>query len=145
MFERLIRGPRVAPPLREREPGQGVEHVRAHVREARRQQNEKVGGSLIKPSGRDRIRDTDGYWCLDYMTAYLEYLGSDVDSGSCTARRTWVLGARAKFRECAAELAAAGRERAAQKWAWFADRFEESMLSVNPHRFDPSGRKLEFS
>jgi hypothetical protein len=41
-------------------------------------------------------------------------------------------------------LADAGKECAAQKWAWFADRFEKSMLSVNPHRFNPDGRKLEF-
>jgi hypothetical protein len=90
------------------------------------------------------FRDTDGYWCLDYMTAYLEHLGSAIDPDSCAMRRTWALGARAKYRETAATLADAGKQRAAQKWAWFADRFEKSMLSVNPRRFDPNGRKLEF-
>jgi hypothetical protein len=98
----------------------------------------------LSTDDRTMFRDADGYWCLDYMTAYLEYLGSDIDPCSCAVRRTWALGARAKYRETAAALADRGKERAAQKWAWFADRFEKSMLSVNPHRFDPNGSKFEF-
>jgi hypothetical protein len=93
---------------------------------------------------RAMFRDTDGYWCLDYMTAYLESLGSEGTPEACTARRAWALGSRAKFLETATALAAAGKTQAAQKWAWFADRFETSMLSVGPHRFDPNGNKLEF-
>jgi hypothetical protein len=93
---------------------------------------------------RAMFRDADGYWCLDYMTAYLEYLGSSVSPGECSARRAWALATRAKARETAAALSAAGKERAAQKWFWFAERFEKSMLSVSPHRFDPAGTRLTF-
>ena len=46
----------------------------------------------------------------------------------------WALGSPAKCLETAATLAAAGETQAAQKWAWFADRFEKSMLSVRARR-----------
>lgn len=93
---------------------------------------------------RSMFKDTDGYWCLDYMTAYLETFGSDPSPEMCTARRTWALGARAKYRGMGASLAAAGNTKAAQKWLWFADRFERSMLSVSHHRFSPDGQPIQF-
>jgi len=90
------------------------------------------------------FRDADAYWCLDYMTAYLEYLGSEISVEACTARRAWALATRAKALEKARYLASVGGHRASQNWAWFADRFEKSMLSVSPYRFDVNGQKLEF-
>jgi hypothetical protein len=93
---------------------------------------------------RSMFCDTDGYWCLDYMTAYLEYLGTDINAAACIARRAWALGTRAKALDTAAELSAKGQDRPSQNWAWFAERFEKSMLSINPYRFDVKGGQLEF-
>jgi hypothetical protein len=90
------------------------------------------------------FRDADGYWCIDYMTGYLEYLGSDIKPEACTARRAWALGARAKYLDTASALESAGKTRAAEKWTWLAARFEKSMRSVSPYRFHPDGSKIEF-
>jgi hypothetical protein len=90
-------------------------------------------------------RDSDGYWCLDYMTAYLDYLGTTISPEACSLRRAWALTIRAKALETSAALEKAGKEQAAQKWYWYVDRFEKSMLSVSAHRFDPNGTQIEFA
>lgn len=93
---------------------------------------------------RSMFRDDDGYWCLDYMTAYLEYLGSDIEAEACIGRRAWALATRAKALQVASELAASGQHKPSDYWTWYAARFEKSMMSVNPYRFDVSGRALDF-
>lgn len=98
----------------------------------------------LSTDDRSMFRDADGYWCLDYMTAYLEYLGSSINQDECTARRAWALTTRAKGLEMAAQFAKLNQHRAAQNWAWFVARFEKSMLSVSPHRFDVNGNTLDF-
>ncbi len=93
---------------------------------------------------RSMFRDSDGYWCLDYMTANLEYLGSDMTPEACMARRTWALGQRHEALVIAVRLAENRHDKASQKWLWFADRFEKSMLSINPHRFSVDGKPIPF-
>jgi hypothetical protein len=93
---------------------------------------------------RAMFRDADGFWCLDYMTAYLDTMGSEISANACTARRAWALTTRADARQKGEELAAAGKYRPAQNWRWFADRFAKSMLSVSPHRFNMDGQALVF-
>ena len=93
---------------------------------------------------RSMFLDTDGYWCLDYMTGYLEYLGNEDDEKSCVARRVWALNRRHEFLKTAHALADAGKGGAAQRWFWAADRFEKSMLSVNAVRFNHDGSPLQF-
>lgn len=93
---------------------------------------------------RSMFKDADGYCCLDYMTGYLEYLGTEDDEKSCMIRRTWALDRRAKFLDTANALSAAGKGGAAQRWYWAADRFERSMPSVNAVRFNHNGAPLQF-
>jgi hypothetical protein len=108
------------------------------------------------------FKDEDEYWCLDYMTAYLDYLdrqtGSDRSEPSCVLRRTWALGARGKALDMAAKLEAEnaaalkeGAEQRAEKlqkaagyWRWFAARFEKSMRAVNPYYFSATGAPIPF-
>jgi hypothetical protein len=88
--------------------------------------------------------DQDGFWCLDYMTAYLGSFGSENDEATCTARRTWALGMRSKWRESAQTLVKIGNYRAAQKWFWFVSRFEDSMLGLNQSLFGAGEKPLQF-
>jgi hypothetical protein len=94
------------------------------------------------------FKDEDGYWCLDYMVAYLDYLdhqtGSDRSEAGCAVRRTWVLGTRGKALGLAAVLENGGNTKGAKYWRWFAARFEKSMRAVNPYLFSESGAPILF-
>src|SRR5665213_312047 len=89
---------------------------------------------------RSMFRDADGYWCLDYLTAYIEEIdrqyGSAPTAAGCDARRAWALTKRADALERANQFALAHKSRAAQNWAWYASRIEKYMNSINPHRFN---------
>ena len=106
----------------------------------------------ISPSNRAAnqamFEDDDGYWCIDYTTAYLESLderyGSAPSKDGCTARRAWALTTRANALDMAQKCESSGDGRATQNWAWFSSRFEKSMLSVNQHRFSMDGSPISF-
>jgi hypothetical protein len=156
-FECLIRGAVTSGPLYHSGGivfGQGL--VKAYEMESQMAKypriivddNLLIGTTVGSDSEASMFPDTDGRWCIDYMTAYLESLDDQFGSGpspeGCAARRAWVLVARAKALDKIQEFEGAGDKRAAENWTWYARRFEAAMLASNPFRFSMDGSQLQF-
>jgi hypothetical protein len=156
-FDCLLRGAVTVGPLYHKGGiifGQGL--VTAYEMESKKAINPRIiidnnaleGVTAGTNSDMAMFKDKDGYWCLDYMAAYLDYLDSQTERDrtetSCAVRRTWALGTRCKALDMAAKLENDGDAKAAGYWRWFAERFENSMRAVNPYYFSANGAPIPF-